>query len=875
MTKKLFILFLFLLTCAEFALAGSGIFMRGGFNNWAAVADWEFEDQGNGIYTLKDKTVYGQFKVADASWSSACNYGASSGKLTIGQAYPLVAGTNSNITCDGTYKCSKITLNLSGTEATLLLEGDNAGTPAQLTAVYIIGSHNNWDFNSTTGKLSPTARADEFQGKVTLSAPAGQSLCYWRIYEQLGMGGSWGNPGGVNTSEHLTSGKLERGSEGCITTSPGTYIVTFNAKSGTFSCENVPSIASGIEVMPQGAVLVPKVPGSVRILSMNNSLIDRNDQPSIFNELAQQMGKDAVWTKHTLLGQSLLTHYNEGEDDAPDGTPSARKMVRSQPWTHIILQEQSATPRTNLTEFRSSVRMWKEYIRAHCPNPNAVIIVPMNWAYSDDWSRFETDSRTLYENYQAVAREQGVTLCPVSEAYTRYFKAEGEQQTMLLYTDNRHPSLKASYMAACMEYALIYNEPISAITYKPEGLTDTEAQQMRTYAETTMQQFNNPVDHHAGRLCFTAQIVDQDGLPMQAADDVTWTISGGGTIDANQVFTSNGTPGTYTVTARNAHFTKSSQFIVGEAMAQQPTPTVQPSFVLRNDGTSYIQDFDGLGSTANATLPEGWRTDRQLSAPRTVGSFAEATDKTDYQGGSNLSATAKNGLYNFGAGDAATATDRALGGISTGIAGGTRCVNVYAHIVNGAEEAITGLNIEYDVEKYRNGNNAAGFCVQLYTSEDGTNWVSAGENFYAYFVPDARTEELAEVPGKTVHVKQTLAKPIPGKDGLYLAWNITVAQGTAANAAMALAIDNFKVEPVYAIPSAIGTTQTSPGKIAVANGSVHFDHPASRVLIRRTDGVVMAHAHNVHSIDIAHLPHGIYVVQAMIAGKNQMAKVMK
>lgn len=877
MTKRLFTLFLIFLACAEAALAGSGIFIRGGFNNWTASPDWEFEDQGGGVYTLRDKTVYGQFKVADASWSSACNYGGGSDRLTLGKAYALVAGTNSNITCGGTYRCAKITLTLSGAEATLMLEGEDATTAAELTAVYVIGSHNNWDFNSTSGKLVPTARADEFRGRVSFAAPAGESLCYWRIYEQLGMGGSWGNPGGANTSGHVTTGTLERGSEGCITTSPGTYVVTFNVKTGVFSCENEPSVASGVEVMPQGAVLVTEVPRSVRILSMNNSLIDRNDQPAIFNELARQMGKDALWTKHTLLGQSLLTHYNEGEEAAPDGTASARKMVRSQAWTHIILQEQSATPRTNLAEFRSSVRMWKEYIRAHCPNPNAVIIVPMNWAYSDDWSRFGTDSHTLYENYLAVAREQGVTLCPVSEAYARYFEAEGEAQTMQLYTDNRHPSLKASYMAACMEYALIYGEPVSTIGYKPEGLSEAEARQMRTYAEATMQRFANPVDHHAGRICFTAQIVDQAGQPMQAAGDVTWTVSGGGTLGADQVFTSDGTPGTYTVTARSGDLVRTARLVVARAVEaqQEETPATQPSFALRHDGTAYTQDFDAIGTAADAPLPEGWRIDRQLAAPRTVGTFAAASTHTDYQGGANLSPTAKNGLYNFGAGDGATAADRALGGISTGISGGTRCVNVYAHMVNDGPEAVRSIELEYDVEKYRNGNNAAGFCVQLYTSADGVSWASAGSDFYTYFAPDARTEGLAEVPSQVVHVKHTLATPIPARGELYLAWNITVAEGTAANAAMALAIDNCRLLPTYDLASGLVTPEASAGRITVVGSEVRFGGQASRALVARADGAVVADVRHATSLDIAHLPHGIYVVQAVVGGKRQVAKLMR
>ena len=35
----------------------------------------------------------------------------------------------------------------------------------------------------------------------------------------------------------------------------------------------------------------------------------------------------------------------------------------------------------------------------------------------------------------------------------------------------------------------------------------------------------------------------------------------------------------------------------------------------------------------------------------------------------------------------------------------------------------------YNVEKYRNGSNSAGFTIQMYYSTDGTNWTSAGDNF--------------------------------------------------------------------------------------------------------------------------------------------------
>lgn len=36
------------------------------------------------------------------------------------------------------------------------------------------------------------------------------------------------------------------------------------------------------------------------------------------------MGKDASWTRHTLLGKSLATHWDEGDGLAADGTPEPR-----------------------------------------------------------------------------------------------------------------------------------------------------------------------------------------------------------------------------------------------------------------------------------------------------------------------------------------------------------------------------------------------------------------------------------------------------------------------------------------------------------------------------------------------------------------------
>ena len=177
-------------------------------------------------------------------------------------------------------------------------------------------------------------------------------------------------------------------------------------------------------------------------------------------------------------------------------------------------------------------------------------------------------------------------------------------------------------------------------------------------------------------------------------------------------------------------------------------------------------------------------------APRTVGRYDQADDQTMYSGGVSLASNAKNGTWNFGdkAGD-----DRALGGISTGVAGGTRCVNVYAHLLNTGSKDIENVNVAYNIEKYRKGNNSAGFAVQLYYSIDGRNWTSAGNDFYTYFTPDGETIGYETVPGEVVPVSAVLDTKISRGCDLYLAWNISVASGDAAQGAMALAIDDFSI----------------------------------------------------------------------------------
>jgi hypothetical protein len=760
----------------------SGIFLRGEVNSWGAVTDWEFSDEGSGTYVLYDKTLSGQFKVADANWSSACNYGSNGTSVQMGVPYSLVLGTNDNISCGGiTFVCKRIVLNINNGAATLLLESDDDDTG--LTAVYVIGDNNGWNYMDASGKLD-LVEGKTFKGQVTMPA-VGDGYSHWRIYQRLGMGGVWGAESDLTGNN--TAGTLIKGANGKVSTAPGTYDVTFDLATGEYSLVLASSTPTTMTLQPADVVLVPELPEQVKVLSLNNSLIYYNDQDAVFNSIAQAMGKDANWTKHTLLGKSLLTHWEEGDGVAEDGNPGAKMLVRSEAWSHIILQEQSSLPRTNIESFRANVKRWVDYIREYCPNPNAIIIVPVNWAYSGDWENYTAFNATFVKNYQDVALDLGVTLCPVGVAYQEVYDLEGSEGTLTWFLDDRHPTLKATYMAAAMEYGLIYGEDPLSITWAPSGMSADDAAAMRGYASRALNGFTNYVDHTAGQVHYKVTVRDQFGMEVEAPTPVEMTLSDGGEIDANQVFTSNGTNGEFTVTATTGDFTQNATVKVATALTEVVT---YPAIELNESTLSASEAFDMMGDEATATLPEAWRIDRILTAPRTVGRYDLADDHTMYSGGVSLPSNAKNGTWNFGdnAGD-----DRALGGISTGVADGTRCVNVYAHLLNTGKKDIENVNITYNVEKYRKGNNSAGFAVQLYYSIDGRNWTSAGNNFYTYFAPDSETAGYETVPGEVALVNAVLPAKLSRGCDLYLAWNISVASGTTCNAAMALGIDDFTI----------------------------------------------------------------------------------
>ena len=244
--------------------------------------------------------------------------------------------------------------------------------------------------------------------------------------------------------------------------------------------------------------------------------------------------------------------------------------------------------------------------------------------------------------------------------------------------------------------------------------------------------------------------------------------------------------------------------------------------------TPVTQSFDEIGTTATATLPTDFRVDRPTTV-RTVGTYSAAATATTQAGGANLSATASNGIYNFGSGTTVIGPDRAIGFLSSGTA--TQSGNLYVQLTNSTGGSLSGLQISYAVEKYRGGSNPAGFRFQLFYSSDGTNWTSAGSNFLTSFPADAGNTGFSPAPGATINVNAPLSVPIVDGSQLYLAWNYSVASGSTTTNGQALAIDDISILGLAAgddsAPSVQGTTPANGATNVPVNSSIAINFSES------------------------------------------------
>jgi hypothetical protein len=216
---------------------------------------------------------------------------------------------------------------------------------------------------------------------------------------------------------------------------------------------------------------------------------------------------------------------------------------------------------------------------------------------------------------------------------------------------------------------------------------------------------------------------------------------------------------------------------------------------ITSTGTSYTQNFDGMSSSATATLPTGFKVNGNGSAP----SWATGTTATTLAAGTSgtgaLTSTSGGGTYNFANGVTAVASDRALGFLTSGSFASPN--SIIFRFTNNTGITITNLNITFDYEKYRSGTRAWNLTFFHGNNTNPTITETNGDQAYAVDGANAVVN-----PPSSINKSITLTglSIVNGTD-YYLKWTSTGLGGNTNS--QGIALDNFSIAA-----SALSTSTT-------------------------------------------------------------------
>ncbi|MFM7672619.1 MAG: hypothetical protein ACKO6Q_08525, partial [Bacteroidota bacterium] len=236
------------------------------------------------------------------------------------------------------------------------------------------------------------------------------------------------------------------------------------------------------------------------------------------------------------------------------------------------------------------------------------------------------------------------------------------------------------------------------------------------------------------------------------------------------------------------------------------TQAVQAQATISLVNTNYSTDFNSFGSSAIATLPTGFRIGTDWLTGTTATTLAAGTTGTGV-----LTSSSTGGCYNFGNGITASATDRALGFLSS--SGYTSPRSIIYAFTNSTGQTITSLTLSWNYEKYRSGSRAYDWTFFHGSTSTATTAFTSGNQSY---IADASTSVIYNPPSSISKAFTITSLNIANGATYYLRWTYTGSGGSTNG--QALGIDDLNIAANRVVCS---TPTAQPTSIAFSNIGVN------------------------------------------------------
>lgn len=208
-------------------------------------------------------------------------------------------------------------------------------------------------------------------------------------------------------------------------------------------------------------------PSSLNVLFIGNSFTARNDVPALLANLAAAHEKQLQYQLISAGGASLRMHWNKGE---------AQRVIEQSKFDYVVLQEQSTLPNKNARRMHENIRLFDEVIK----NSGAKTALYLTWARQNA----PQTQVAINEAYATIGEELGATIIPVGIAWQNFLRQH--QNPILHDKDLSHPTLAGSYLAACIFFAVLFDENPVGISAEIKGITLAETTLLQKTAWQTV-----------------------------------------------------------------------------------------------------------------------------------------------------------------------------------------------------------------------------------------------------------------------------------------------------------------------------------------------------------------------------------------------------
>lgn len=204
-------------------------------------------------------------------------------------------------------------------------------------------------------------------------------------------------------------------------------------------------------------IAIPTQADCQQILILGNSYVSYNNLPGMLHKLAQSAGKRINVQSYAPGGWRLEDHAQSAE---------IHRLIASQAWDTLILQEQSQTPAVPQWRKQSTLPAIKAIQQLASPNTQTILYA--TWGRQHGWADggfkdYRAMQQALNQGYAELARATSSQIAPVGRAWQMI--QQQSQPIPLWDRDGSHPNEAGSYLAACVFYATIFGESPVGLKY--------------------------------------------------------------------------------------------------------------------------------------------------------------------------------------------------------------------------------------------------------------------------------------------------------------------------------------------------------------------------------------------------------------------------